>query len=165
MRHFLSHLVAKFRSLATIQFACRTRFIAKSSASPSGMFRVAAARKLCLCLCLTLLVCAMASPSRAQVPFPTSRADNSRSNANTNETLLTPINVNKNSFGHLFSVPIDPGATPMSTVLAQPLFMPNVNIPNQGIHNVVYVVTMTDSVYAIDADNGAQLWYASMLDG
>src|SRR5260370_2230753 len=49
--------------------------------------------------------------------------------------------------------------------MGQPLYMPNVNIPNQGTHNVVYVVTEMDSVYAIDADTGAQLWYASMLNG
>src|SRR6266849_5949215 len=49
--------------------------------------------------------------------------------------------------------------------MAQPLYMPNVNIPGQGTHNVVYVVTQADSVYAIDADNGAQLWYTSILNG
>src|SRR3984893_15920434 len=42
--------------------------------------------------------------------------------------------------------------------------MPNVNIPGHGTHNVIYIVTQADSVYAIDADNGAQLWYASMLN-
>ncbi len=98
------------------------------------------------------------SYSFAQVPFPTSRFDNARDGANTNETLLTPVNVNQKSFGHLFSAPVD------YIVMAQPLYMPNVNIPGQGIHNVVYVVTQADSVYAIDADTGAQLWYASMLN-
>jgi hypothetical protein len=48
--------------------------------------------------------------------------------------------------------------------MAQPLYLPNVNIPGQGTHNVIYVVTQADSVYAIDADIGAQLWYASMLN-
>ncbi len=48
--------------------------------------------------------------------------------------------------------------------MAQPLYVPAVNIPGQGAHNVVYVVTQADSVYAIDADTGAQLWYASMLN-
>jgi hypothetical protein len=114
-------------------------------------------------LCLTLLVVGSAflssSFSFAQQPFLTSRADMSRSGANTNETLLTPTNVSKNSFGRLFSFPVD------YYVMAQPLYVPNVNIPNQGTHNVVYVVTEMDSVYAIDADNGAQLWYASMLNG
>jgi hypothetical protein len=73
--------------------------------------------------------------------------------------LLTPTNVSKNSFGRLFRFPVD------YVVMAQPLYMPKVNIPGQGMHNVVYVVTQADSVYAIDADTGAQLWYASMLNG
>jgi len=112
-------------------------------------------------LCVTLLVICIAllSSSFAQLPFVTSRGDNARDGANTNETLLTPSNVNQGGFGRLFSVPVD------YVVMAQPLYMPNVNIPGQGTHNVVYVVTQADSVYAIDADNGAQLWYASMLDG
>jgi hypothetical protein len=95
----------------------------------------------------------------AQPSLLTSRGDNARSGANINETLLTPANVNSAGFGHLFSVPVD------YVVMAQPLYMPNVSIPGQGIHNVVYVVTQMDSVYAIDADTGAQLWYASMLNG
>jgi hypothetical protein len=111
-------------------------------------------------LCQTLLVVSIAflSSSFAQLPVLTSRADISRTGANTNETLLTPTNVSKNSFGRLFSVPVD------YVVMAQPLYMPNVNIPGQGTHNVIYIVTQADSVYAIDADTGAQLWYASMLN-
>jgi len=112
-----------------------------------------------LCLTLVVVCSAFLSSSFGQHPFPTSRADISRSGANTNETLLTPANVSKNSFGRLFSFPVD------YVVMAQPLYMPNVNISDQGTHNVVYVVTEMDSVYAIDADTGAQLWYASMLDG
>lgn len=119
-------------------------------------------------ICLTLLVVCIVlrSPSFAQQPFPTSRFDSARDNANIYETLLTPANVNKNSFGHLFSFPVDPGvaASPNADVMAQPLYMPNVNILGQGTHNVVYIVTMADSVYAIDADTGAQLWHASTLN-
>lgn len=108
---------------------------------------------------ILLLVCmALLSSSFAQLPFATSRGDNSRSGANTNETVLTPANVNKTSFGKVFTAPVD------YVVIAQPLYVPNVNIAG-GIHNVVYVVTQADSVYAFDADTGAQLWYASMLYG
>jgi hypothetical protein len=151
MRNFLSPQVAKIRSSAP------SRTIHQSiCASPARN------------LCLTLLVCCIVllSPSFAQQPFPTSRFDSARDNANTYETLLTPANVNKNSFGHLFSFPVDPGvaAPPNADVMAQPLYMPKVNIAGQGTHNVVYVVTMADSVYAIDADTGAQLWHASMLN-
>jgi len=121
-------------------------------------------------LCLTLLVVCIAllSSSFAQQPcdatsptsfcFPTSRGDNARSGASTSETLLTPANVNKNSFGRLFSFPVD------YVVMAQPLYMPNVTIPGQGTHNVVYVVTQADSVYAIDADTGAQLWWVNFTN-
>ncbi|MFZ3263018.1 MAG: hypothetical protein WA172_03390 [Terriglobales bacterium] len=107
---------------------------------------------------LLFLSAVLASSAMAQQPFLTSRGDATRSGANTNETMLTTSNVNKVSFGHLFSVPIDYQA------LAQPLYVPNVNIGGQS-HDVVYVVTQADSVYAFDAESGAQLWSASMLDG
>jgi len=98
------------------------------------------------------IVCLALSPfSFAQQRLLTSHSDNLRTGASLSETLLAPSNVSKNSFGRLFSTPVD------YQVLAQPLYMPNVNIAG-GIHNVLYVVTQADSVYAIDADNGAQLW-------
>ncbi len=144
MRHFLSHNIGKSVSNTT-RSATRSTF---SCAMLAGK------------LCLTLLVVCIAflSSAFAQQSFLTSRGDIARDGANINETLLNPSNVNKNSFGKLFSAPVD------YVVMAQPLYVPNVNIPGQGIHNVVYVVTQADSVYAIDADNGAQLWYASMLN-
>src|SRR5467141_2367403 len=146
MRHFLSYEVGK------ICFGTSSRSIHYSTPT------VAPVRNLCVAL---LVVCSafLSSSSCAQQPFLTGRSDISRSGANTNETLLTPTNVSKNSFGRLFSFPVD------YVVMAQPLYMPNVNIPGQGTHNVIYIVTQADSVYAIDADNGAQLWYASMLNG
>src|ERR1700732_749663 len=149
MRHFLSHDVEKIRSGASSRSPGDSMFSSTPRAMP--------VRNVCLTL---LVVCsAFLSSPFPQQPLLTSRADISRSGANTNETLLTPTNVSTNSFGRLFSFPVD------YYVMAQPLYVPNVNIPNQGTHNVVYVVTEMDSVYAIDADNGAQLWYASMLNG
>jgi hypothetical protein len=91
------------------------------------------------------------------VPFTTSRGDNARDGANASETVLTPTNVNLNSFGHLLSIPVD------YVVMAQPLYMPKVKI-GKTTHNVVYVVTQADSVYAIDADTGAQLWWVNFTD-
>jgi hypothetical protein len=100
---------------------------------------------------------AIASSAFAQTPVLTSHNDNGRSAANTNETLLSPSDVNKNDFGKLFSAPVD------YQVLAQPLYVSNVTIntgPYLGtVHNVVYVATQLDSLYAFDADNGTQLWY------
>src|SRR5271169_10767 len=149
MRRFLSQYVENTASGAVSRSLERSRF--------NSIRNSISARSLCL----TVLVVGMAllSSAFAQPSMWTSRGDNTRSGANTNETLLTPANVNETGFVHLFSAPVD------YVVMAQPLYMPNVNIPGQGTHNVVYVVTQADSVYAIDADTGAQLWYASMLNG
>jgi PQQ enzyme repeat len=149
MRHFLSSPVGKSVSGIASRLA-----IPLSKIGGVGLpARTSCIASLVICICIVLM------PSLFAQSLLTSRADNARDNANTNETLLTPTNVNKNGFGRLFSVPVD------YVVMAQPLYMPNVNIPGQGTHNVVYVATQADSVYAIDADSGAVLWSASMLNG
>jgi hypothetical protein len=85
--------------------------------------------------------------------------DNLRTGVNGSETVLTPSNVNQSQFGKLFSYPIDGWA------FASPLYVANVNIPNQGFHNVVYLATEHDSVYAFDADglSTTPLWQVSFL--
>ncbi len=114
-------------------------------------------------LAVGLLTLAMISLATAQAPFPTSLGDNARTAASTNEILLNPGNVNKNDFGHLFNFPTDYVAQ------AQPLYVPNIDIPGKGVHNVVYVVTMKDTVYAFDAesntgDNALPLWQVNFTD-
>jgi hypothetical protein len=91
---------------------------------------------------------------------PTYHNDNSRTGQNTLETQLTPDNVNAAHFGKLYSFAVD------GYVYAQPLYMPQVAIPGNGIHNVVFVATQHDSVYAFDADSPAPipLWHASFLN-
>lgn len=104
-----------------------------------------------------LILCA--GPVLAQTPVTTWHYDNARTSANMSETLLTPANVTPASFGKLFSEPVD------GIVSAQPLYLPGVVIPGQGTHNVVYVATQHDSVYAFDADHSSSspLWMTSLL--
>ena len=78
--------------------------------------------------------------------------DNARTGQNLNETILSPDTVNSSGFGKLFELPVD------GKVDAQPLIKTQVNIPEQGVRNVLYVVTEHDSVYAFDAGNGSLLW-------
>ena len=90
----------------------------------------------------------------------TDHNDNTRTGENLNETVLTPANVNSSDFGKLFSYPLD------GLSFASPLYVENVSIPGQGLHNVVYVVTEHDSVYAFDADgrSSTPLWKDSFID-
>ena len=93
------------------------------------------------------------------VNIPMWHVDANRSGLNSGETSLTPANVSSATFGKLFSYLVDGYA------YAEPLLMSNVTI-NGAAHNVVYVATEHDSVYAFDSDNygsGAPLWQVSLL--
>src|SRR5258708_33226801 len=90
--------------------------------------------------------------------------DVSRTGANLNETTLTPQNVNASSFGKLFSYKVD------GQVYAQPLEVSNLSIGGK-VHNVLFVATQNDSVYALDANNPTAgprhdgvLWQDSFID-
>jgi hypothetical protein len=83
--------------------------------------------------------------------------DQARTSQNLNEGTLTPSNVNATSFGKMGFLPVD------GKVDAQPLYLSKLNIPGKGTHNVLYVATEHDSVYAFDADNGTTLWKVSLL--
>jgi hypothetical protein len=87
------------------------------------------------------------------------RNDLARTGQNLAETKLTPANVNVTSFGKKFSYAVD------GYVFAQPLVVPNVSIGG-GTHNVVYVATQHDSVYAFDADGARSTayWKKSFID-
>lgn len=96
----------------------------------------------------------------AQTPVTTWHYNNARTGANTSESILTTSNVNYQTFGKRFTQPVD------GFIVGHPLYLPGVSISGQGVHNVVYVATMHDSVYAFDADSAlpAPLWTTSLLD-
>jgi hypothetical protein len=75
---------------------------------------------------------------------------------NLQETVLTPSNVKSSTFGKLFT------ASVQGQVYAQPLFMPGLTIAG-GVHNVLFVATEHDSIYALDADTGRIFWHDNML--
>jgi len=83
--------------------------------------------------------------------------DVARTGQNLNETILTPANVSVATFGRVGFFSVD------GRVDAQPLFLSSVLISGQGTHNVLYVATEHDSVYAFDGDTGAVLWRVSLL--
>src|SRR5690348_5625550 len=88
----------------------------------------------------------------------TSQYDTARTGANLHETQLTPATVSACHFGKLFSLKVD------GDVYAEPLYFGGVEIPGKGKHNVLFVATEHDSVYAFDADTPAEpLWKASFL--
>ncbi|HZP24795.1 MAG TPA: hypothetical protein VFB04_15205 [Terriglobales bacterium] len=86
--------------------------------------------------------------------------DNGRTGQNLVETTLTPQNVTVAKFGKLYSFPVD------GYIYAQPLYVPQVAVPGNGIHNLVIVATQHDSVYAFDSDSGiaAPVWKVNFLD-
>jgi hypothetical protein len=91
----------------------------------------------------------------------TQHNDTARTGAYLHESVLTVANVRKASFGKLFARAVD------DQTYAQPLVMLGVAIPGGSIHNVLYVATMSDTVYAFDADDPTQsapLWTTRFVD-
>jgi hypothetical protein len=84
--------------------------------------------------------------------------DLGRTGDNLTETTLTPANVNAATFGKLFTYPTD------GFVYAQPLYGANVPLGDGSHHDIVFVDTEHDSVYAFDAHGGGVLWQDSFID-
>ena len=150
------------------------RWVLKSVASPAALrrtereqnkrvtnlfYRIGTPRIVPAARSAALLLLLMVSPAlHAQVSVVTGLNDNGRTGANLSESTLTTSNVNVNQFGKIFSRSVD------GFIYAQPLYVPNVSIAG-GVHNVVYVATMNNKVYAFDADDpsaSTPLWQTSL---
>jgi len=110
---------------------------------------------------VVLLFLALTLSTETQVSVVTYHNNLARTGENLNETFLTKANVNPSQFGKLLSLPVD------GQVYAQPLYLPSVPIAGT-LHNVVFVATEHDSVYAFDADSSSgtspsPLWHVSLL--
>lgn len=90
-------------------------------------------------------------PNPQSVSVLTQHNDNTRAGWNDHETALTTSNVNVGQFGKVFTLPVD------GQVYAQPLVVGHVSIGGAQ-HNVVYVATVNNTVYAFDGDNGRLYW-------
>ena len=119
--------------------------------------------------CATAIVAAILATTTSQpvnaatssVDVLTYHNDIRRSGLNRNEQILTPSNVAAGTFGKLFSDAVD------GYIYAEPLYVSNLSIPGKGIHNVVFVATEHDSIYALAAggpNGGKPLWKKSLID-
>jgi hypothetical protein len=127
----------------------------------SGTYTLVASNYLGITNSLAATLTVLPIPNPSALNVLTYHYDNTRDGANTNEYVLTPQNVNVNSFGRLFSYTVD------GYIYASPLYVSGLVIPGQGTHNAVFVATEHNSVYAFDADsnagtNGGLLWHTNM---
>src|SRR5271167_943459 len=113
------------------------------------------ARALC-CICLAIWLCLCSAIAMAQVAVTTYHNDNYRTGSNSQETILTTSNVNMQTFGKLATFAVQ------GYVYAQPLYLPGLSIGG-GSHNVLFVATEHDQVYAFDVNSGQQLWHTNFL--
>lgn len=121
-----------------------------------GRYLSAAVRASALVLGMCVV---LAAAVFGQAQVLTEHNDGFRSGANTNETVLTPANVNFLTFGKLFTLGVD------GYIVGQPLYVPGLLFPDGTTHNVVYVATQHDSVFAFDADqNLPPLWTTSYIN-
>ncbi|HEV2964741.1 MAG TPA: hypothetical protein VG649_23135, partial [Candidatus Angelobacter sp.] len=106
-----------------------------------------------------ILLMLAALPALSQVSVLTRGYDNQRTGTNLSETVLNQSNVNASQFGKLFQLQVD------DQVFAQVLYMHGLSIAG-GTHNVAFVATANNTIYAFDADTaGAPLWQRNFNNG
>lgn len=139
------------------RFSCYSQIVGNQGITniTSGANRALRSRAhITTSLALVILsgVCVCPKASAQGVSVLTRSYNNQRTGANLSETLLNPPNVSSTQFGKLFSLAVD------DQVFAGILYVSAVPIGG-SIHNVIYVATVNNSVYAFDADSlGPPLW-------
>jgi hypothetical protein len=123
--------------------------LASLQAGEAGTYILVASNSLGVTNSLPVILTVLPPPNPSALNVLTYHNDNARDGANTNEVLLTLANVNVSTFGRLITYPTD------GLIIAQPLYVSGLVIPGQGTHNVVFVATENNSVYAFDADSSA----------
>jgi hypothetical protein len=111
-------------------------------------------KKVLLSMCVLL---AGSLIGQAQNDVLTWHNNVARTGENVSEAILTPALVNSTNFGLIANVAVD------GKVDAQPLYVSALTLGTQGTHNVLYIATEHDSVYAVNADSGAIYWQKTML--
>ncbi len=106
---------------------------------------------------LLLFLLSFSAPAPPRADVVTFHNDNSRTGQNLREMILNPRNIDATRFGKTGFLATD------GKVDAQPLYLSSIEIPGRGVHDILYVATEHDTVYAFDSDTGAVLWQKSML--
>jgi uncharacterized protein (TIGR03437 family) len=113
-------------------------------------------------VCYLIVALLLGSPAiSAQSNVVTYHNDNARTGQYRSEILLSPTSLKQGPFGKRYFLPVD------GVVYAQPLYLSRVKIPGKGFHNILFVATSHDSLYAFDADDESgspALWQVSFLD-
>src|ERR1035441_390542 len=112
--------------------------------------------RLLRCICFAVWLFLSSTVAVAQVAVTTYHNDSYRSGSNTQETVFTLSNVTMQSFGKRATFAVQ------GYVYAQPLYLPGLTIGGTA-HNVLFIATEHDQVYAFDVNTGQQLWHTNFL--
>jgi outer membrane protein assembly factor BamB len=97
----------------------------------------------------------------AGTPVLTRSYDNGRNGANTTETVLTPALVASRGMQLVHRITLATGNPPVADnirVEAQPLYVPGLMMNDGQVHDVLYIVSMSNNVWAFDANTFQPIW-------